>query len=90
MSLIITYVVMNFFYNSRTLKIGWVELGVNFVGDMHQNGNLEIIPMHVLDLVMSFECIIIQKSMHKRMVLLGILFKSYLNSHSKTTINLSM
>lgn len=56
MSLVITNVVMNFLYNSRTLRIGWVELEVNYVGDMHQNGNLEIILMHVLDLVLSFEC----------------------------------
>jgi hypothetical protein len=56
MSLVIPSVVMNFFYNSRTLRIG-VELEVNYEGDMHQNGNLEIILVHVLDLVLSFECI---------------------------------
>ncbi len=58
-SLVITNVVMNFLYNSRTLRIGWVELEVNYVGDMHQNGNLEIILVHVLDLILSFECIIL-------------------------------
>jgi hypothetical protein len=52
---------MNFFYNLRTLRIGWVELEVNYVGDMHQNGNLKIILVHVLDLIMSFECIILLK-----------------------------
>jgi len=52
---------MNFFYNLRTLKIGWVELEVNYEGDMHQNGNLEIILVHVLDLVLSFECIFLWK-----------------------------
>jgi hypothetical protein len=61
MSFMITNVIMNFFYNLGTLKIGWVALGVNSVGDMHQNGNLEIIPMHVMDIVRSFECIILQK-----------------------------
>jgi hypothetical protein len=61
MSLVITNVVMNFFYNLRTLRIGWVELEVNYVGDMHQNGNLKIILVHVLDLIMSFECIILLK-----------------------------
>jgi hypothetical protein len=61
MSLIIINVVMNFFYNSETLNIGWVQLRVNSIADMHQNGNLEIIPMHVLDLVLSFECIIFRK-----------------------------
>jgi hypothetical protein len=52
---------MNFFYNLRTLRIGWVELEVNYVGDMHQNGNLKIILVHVLDLIMIFECIILLK-----------------------------
>jgi hypothetical protein len=52
---------MNFLYNLGTLKIGWVELGVNSVGEMHQNGNLEIIPVHVLHLVLNFECIILRK-----------------------------
>jgi hypothetical protein len=61
MSLVITNVLMNFFYNLRTLRIGWVELEVNYVGDMHQNGNLKIILVHVLDLIMSFECIILLK-----------------------------
>jgi hypothetical protein len=60
-NLVITNVVMNFLYNSRTLRNGWVELGVNFIGEMHQNHNLEIIPVHVLDLILSFECIIFQK-----------------------------
>ncbi len=60
MSLVIPSVVMNFFYNSRTLRIG-VELEVNYEGDMHQNGNLEIILVHVLDLVLSFECIFLWK-----------------------------
>jgi hypothetical protein len=59
MSLVITNVVMNFLYNLRTLRIGWVELALNYVGDMHQNGNLEIILVHVLDLILSFECIIL-------------------------------
>jgi hypothetical protein len=61
MSLIITNVTMNFFYHLGILKIGWVALGVNSIGDMHQMGNVEIIPMHVMDLVLSFECIILQK-----------------------------
>jgi hypothetical protein len=61
MSLVIINAVMNILYNLRTLRIGWVELEINYVGDMHQNGNLEIILMHVLDLVLSFECIILLK-----------------------------
>jgi len=61
MSLVIINVVMNFLYNLRTLRIGWVELEVNYVGDMHQNGNLKIILVHVLDLILSFECIFIKK-----------------------------
>ncbi len=61
MSLVITNILMNFFYNLRTLRIGWVELEVNYVGDMHQNGNLKIILVHVLDLIMIFECIILLK-----------------------------
>jgi hypothetical protein len=40
MSLVITNVVMNFLYNLGTLRIGWVELRVNSIGDMQQNGNL--------------------------------------------------
>jgi hypothetical protein len=61
MNLVIINVIMNFLYNLGTLKIGWVELGVNSVGEMHQNGNLEIIPVHVLHLVLNFECIILRK-----------------------------
>jgi hypothetical protein len=61
MNFVITNVVMNFLYNLGTLRNGWVELGVNSIGEMRQNHNLEIIPMHVLDLILSFECIIFQK-----------------------------
>jgi hypothetical protein len=61
MILVIINVVMNFLCNSGTLRIGWAEFRVNFVGYMHQNGNLEIIQVHVLDLVLSFEYIILQK-----------------------------
>jgi hypothetical protein len=61
MKLVMINVVMNFFYNLGTLKNGWVELRVNSISEMHQNRNLEIIPVHVLDLVLSFECIIFRK-----------------------------
>jgi hypothetical protein len=57
MSFVITNVVMNLFYNLGTLRISWVELGVNIIGDMHQNGNMETILVHVLEFVLSFECI---------------------------------
>jgi hypothetical protein len=57
MSLVIINVVMNFFYDLGTLRIGWVELEVSIVGDMHQNGNMETILVHVLELILSFECI---------------------------------
>jgi hypothetical protein len=59
MNLVIINVIMNFLYNLGTLRIGWVELKVKFISEMHQNGNLEIILVHVLDLVLSFECIIL-------------------------------
>jgi hypothetical protein len=45
---------MNFFENSKTLKIWWVEVQVHSLGDMHQNTNLEIVLVHVLHFTLHF------------------------------------
>ncbi len=42
MNVVITNVVMNFLYNSKFLRNGWVELGVNSTSEMRQNLNMEL------------------------------------------------
>ncbi len=81
---------MNILYNLRTLRIGWVELEINYVGDMHQNGNLEIILMHVLDLVLSFECIILLKVYAWKNGVIGNIVQKLFEFLFLKTNNLSM
>jgi hypothetical protein len=60
-NLIITNVVISLFKNFKTLKVCWVEMWVHFEGGMHQNIDLEVIPIHILHLTLCFECIILQE-----------------------------
>jgi hypothetical protein len=59
MNLVIIYVEVNFFNNnSRSLEIRWIEMHVHSIGDMHQATNLKIILLHILHLILNFECIL--------------------------------
>jgi hypothetical protein len=58
MNLVIIYVVMNLFYNSRSLEIFWIEMQVHSIGDMHQAINLKIILLHILHFILNFKFII--------------------------------
>jgi hypothetical protein len=58
MNLVIIYVVMNLFYNSRSLEICWIEMQVHSISDMHQATNLKIILLHILHFILNFEFII--------------------------------
>jgi hypothetical protein len=58
MTLVVTNVIMNLLKNFATMRVYWVKSWVHYVGDMHQNIDLKIIPMHVLHLTLCLECII--------------------------------
>ncbi len=78
MNLIITNVVVNLHKNSRTLRVCWVEMWVHFEGDMHQNIDLEVIPMHIMHLTLCFECIILQEVDAKKDYVIKYVFQQEL------------
>jgi hypothetical protein len=80
MSLIINNVVMNLLKNFGTLKVCWVEMWVHSVSDMHQNIDLKIILMHVLHLIVCFECIILQEVDAREDYAIKNVFQHSLNS----------
>jgi hypothetical protein len=53
MNLVIIYVIMNLFYNSRSLEICWIEMQVHSIGDMHQVIDLRIILLCILHLILN-------------------------------------
>jgi hypothetical protein len=77
-NLIITNVVVNLHKNSRTLRVCWVEMWVHFEGDMHQNIDLEVIPMHIMHLTLCFECIILQEVDAKKDYVIKYVFQQEL------------
>jgi hypothetical protein len=58
MARIIKCIIMHFFQQPR-FWIGWVTIRALFVGYVHKNVYLEIVPMHVLYLILYHEGVVL-------------------------------
>ncbi len=58
MCFVITYVLMDLLQHFRALKVCSIILNIHFIGYVHQDSDLHVVPMHVLHFIMSFECVV--------------------------------
>jgi hypothetical protein len=62
MVIVIINIIVNFFKDLRV----WVNrtiVWIATIGNVNQNGHLEVMPMHILNFIMNFHGVVLEKSM---------------------------